>query len=107
MKFRTGDQVIVTGGKDKGKKGTIARVLPEENKVVIEGINMYVKHVKPMGERAGQRASLPRPLPVANIAIINDAGNADRIGYQVTKDGQKTRIFKKTGQPVPVKTEKK
>ena len=107
MKFKVGDQIIVTGGKDKGKKGTIARVIPTEHNVVIEGINMYVKQVKPYGDRAGQRASLPRPLSVANIAIINDAGNADRIGYQVTKDGQKTRIFKKTGQPVPTKTEKK
>jgi large subunit ribosomal protein L24 len=101
MKFKVGDQVIVTGGKDKGKKGAIAKVLPKENKVVIEGINMYVKHVKPQGERAGERMSLPRPLPTAKIAVLNEEGKADRIGYQITKDGQKTRIFKKSGEAMP------
>lgn len=107
MKFKVGDQIIVTGGKDKGKKGVIAQVIPTEDRVLVEGVNMYVKHVKPQGERAGQRMSLPRPLPTAKIAVLNDAGQADRIGYQMTKDGQKTRIFKKSGQPMPIKTEEK
>lgn len=101
MKLKVGDQVLVTGGKDKGKKGAIISVLPAEDKVVVENVNMYVKHVKPMGDRAGQRLTYPRPLPTANVAIINDKGQADRIGYSVAKDGSKTRIFKKTGQAVP------
>lgn len=107
MKFKVGDQVILTGGKDKGKKGVIAKILPESNKVLVEGVNMYVKHMKPTAERAGQKMSLPRPLPTANVAVINDQGMVDRIGYQMTKDGQKTRIFKKTGQAMPIKTDKK
>jgi len=107
MKFKTGDQVIITGGKDKGKKGVIARVLPESNKVIIEGVNLYVKHFKPTADKAGERRSLPRPLPTAKIAVLNEAGLADRIGYQMTKDGQKTRIFKKSGQAMPVTAEKK
>lgn len=107
MKFKVGDQVLVTAGKDKGKKGAIIGVLPAKDKVVVENVNIYVKHVKPMGDRAGQRMTYPRPLPTANVAIINDKGQADRIGYSIAKDGSKTRIFKKTGQAVPTKADKK
>jgi large subunit ribosomal protein L24 len=107
MKFKVGDQIIITGGKDKGKKGTIARVLPADNKVVVEGINIYVKHRKPMGDQAGQRLELPRPLPTAKVAILNDKGQVDRIAYQVSKDGQKTRIFKKTGEVIKYAKEAK
>lgn len=107
MKFKVGDQVLVTGGKDKGKKGPVIKVLAKENRVAVEGVNIYVKHRKPMGDQAGQKLSLPRPLPTAKVAIINDKGEADRIGYQVTKDGQKTRVFKKTGKAVPEPKAKK
>jgi large subunit ribosomal protein L24 len=98
MRFKVGDQVIVTGGKDKGKTGKIVRVLPKEEAVVVEGVNMYVKHIKPMQDRAGQRTQLARPLPTAKVAILNDKNQPDRIGYQVTADGQKNRVFKKTGE---------
>jgi large subunit ribosomal protein L24 len=101
MKYKVGDEVLVTGGKDKGKKGKIIKVIPALERVVVEGANLYVKHRKPMGDQAGQKLSLPRPLPTAKVTMLNDKGQADRIGYLVTKDGQKTRIFKKTGQAVP------
>jgi large subunit ribosomal protein L24 len=101
MKFRVGDQVQVTGGKDKGKKGAITKVIPKAEKVVVEGLNVYVKHLKPQGERAGERVRRERPLPTAKIAIINDKGQVDRIGWSVAKDGSKQRVFKKTGKPVP------
>lgn len=101
MKFKVGDNVLVTGGKDKGKQGTILKVLPEKNQVVVEGANLYVKHRRPMGDQAGQKLSLPRPLPTAKVALLNDKGEVDRVGYQVTKDGQKTRVFKKSGKAVP------
>lgn len=101
MKFKVGDQVLVTGGKDKGKKGRVVRVMAAAEKVIVEGANLYVKHLKPISDRAGQKLSLPRPLPTAKVAIINDKNQADRIGYQIAKDGTKTRIFKKTGQPIP------
>lgn len=101
MKFRIGDQVLVTAGKDKGKKGAIVKVLPKEEKVVVEGLNVYVKHIKPYGERAGERTRRERPLHAASVAILNDKGQQDRIGWSVAKDGTKQRIFKKTGKPVP------
>jgi large subunit ribosomal protein L24 len=97
MKFRIGDQVLVTAGKDKGKKGAIVKVLPKAEKVVVEGLNVYVKHIKPQGERAGEKTRRERPLHTASVAIINDKGQVDRIGWSVAKDGSKQRIFKKTG----------
>lgn len=101
MKFKVGDTILVTGGKDKGVKAKVLRVFPQDETVIVEEVNMYTRHIKPMGGRAGEKMRLPRPLPTAKVAIINDKGEADRIGYEVTKDGQKTRIFKKTGAVVP------
>ncbi len=101
MKFRVGDMVLVTGGKDKGKKGKVVRVLPVENKVIVENVNIYVKHMKPIQGQAGQRLERPRPLPTAKVAILNNEGKPDRIGYHVAKDGTKERMYKKTGKVVP------
>ena len=55
MKFKVGDQVLVTAGKDKGKKSEVLRVFPKSNKVLVKGVNMYVKHVKPFMDRAGEK----------------------------------------------------
>lgn len=101
MKFRVGDMVIVTAGKEKGKTGKIISVIPDKNKVVLENINIYVKHIKPMNGKEGQRLERPRALPTANIAILNGDNKPDRIGYKVNKDGSKVRMFAKTGKPVP------
>jgi large subunit ribosomal protein L24 len=100
MKFKLNDVVIVTGGKDKGKQGKITRVFPKENTVVVEGVNMYVKHIKPMQGRAGEKIRRERALPTAKVAILNsETGKADRVGYSVV-DGKKVRIFKKTGKAI-------
>jgi large subunit ribosomal protein L24 len=101
MKFKVGDQVLVTGGKDKGKQGKIVRVLPVLDRVVVEGVNFYVKHIKPIGGRSGDKVRRERPLPTANIAIFNgETKKVDRIGYKVAKDGSKSRIYKKTGKVI-------
>ena len=101
MKFKVGDTVKVTSGKDKGKVSSIVKVVPKKNTVIVEGTNMYVKHVKPYGDKSGDKLSVERALPTAKIAIVNDKGEVDRIGYKVAKDGSKTRVFKKTGAVVP------
>jgi large subunit ribosomal protein L24 len=100
MKFRVGDKVKVTGGKDKGKTALIKAVNVEAGTVVVEGVNQYTKNIKPMMGQPGQRVVKERPMNQAKIAIINDKGEVDRIGYQVAKDGQKVRIFRKTGKVV-------
>lgn len=97
MKFKVNDNVEVTGGKDHGKHGKILKVFPKADKVLVAGVNMYVKHVKPVQGRAGERVRRERPMHTASVAILNpDTGKVDRIGYK-TVDGKKMRIFKKTG----------
>jgi large subunit ribosomal protein L24 len=103
MKLQVGDKVLVTSGKDKGKKSEITRVLPKANKVIVKEINMYTKHVKPVGERAGEKVRRERPMDVAKVAILNDKDQPDRIGYKVKADGTKERIFKKTGKVIATK----
>ncbi len=100
MKFKVGDTVKITTGKDKGKIDKITRVLPKQNKVVVENANSFTKHVKPMMGQPGQRVELQRPLPTAKIAILNENEEVDRIGYRQEGD-EKVRIFKKTGTVIP------
>ena len=107
MKFKVGDQVILTAGKDKGKKGAITRVIPAENKVVVEDCNLYTKHVRKYAGQAGQKTILPRPLPTAKIAILNEKGQPDRIGYKLDAKGVKQRFYKKTGTLITKQAEAK
>lgn len=109
MKFHVGDTVRVTAGKDKGVTGEILAVDATANTVIVKGANLYTKHIKPMAGRAGDKVRRERPLSTAKVALLNDKGELDRVGYSVAKDGTKTRMFKKSGKPVPdaKKAEKK
>jgi len=104
VKFRVGDKVIVTAGKDKGKKSEIIATFPEKATVVVKDVNMYVRHIKPFNGQAGQKVRKERAISVANIAILNDKDQPDRVGYTVAKDGSKVRMFKKTGGVVPTQS---
>jgi len=100
MKLKIGDKVLVTAGKDKGKKSEIIAVFPKEDKVIVKDVNLYVKHVKPMMDRKGEKVRRERSMSVAKVAILNDKDQPDRIAYKVTSSGSKERIFKKTGQVI-------
>ncbi|MCW8829481.1 MAG: 50S ribosomal protein L24 [Gammaproteobacteria bacterium] len=103
QKLKKGDDVIVTAGKDKGKRGTITLVMPREDRVLIEGINMVKKHQKPnpaMGVPGGI-IQKEMPLHVSNVAIFNPAsGKADRVGIKILEDGRKVRIFKSNNEVI-------
>ena len=101
MKFKAGDTVLVTAGKDKGKTAKVTKILLSAEKVVVDGVNLYTRHYKPMNNQPGRKVRKERPLPAASVAIINEKGVRDRIGYTVAKDGTKVRIFRKTGTAVP------
>ena len=100
MKFKVGDKVIVTTGKDKGKKSEIVKLLLKKDAVIVKDANFYTKNVKPYAGKAGEQVRRERALSLGKIAILNDKGEPDRIGYKVTKDGRKERIFKKTGKVI-------
>ena len=101
MKFKIGDKVLVTAGKDKGKKSEIVQVFFDQDRVIVKDINLYTKHVRPHGDKPGEKVRRERSLPTANIAILNDKDQPDRIAFKVAKDGKKTRVFKKTGKMMP------
>ena len=100
-KFKVGDQVLVTAGKDKGQTGFVTKVFAEERRLVVEGANMYTRHIKRVADQAGQKIRRERPLPMAKVAILNHHQKPDRVGFKLDKQGTKTRIFKKTGRAVP------
>lgn len=100
-KIRKGDEVIVLTGKDKGKRGTVLRVL--EGALVVEGVNRVRKAVKPNPMRgvAGGFMDKDMPIDVSNVALFNIAtGKGDRVGIKTLEDGRKVRFFKSNGEVV-------
>lgn len=97
MNFKTGDKVVVISGKDKGKEGKIISVLRNENRVVVEGINIVKKHVKGNGQTAGSINEVEAPIHASNVMIVDPkTKKPTRIGHSVNKDGKKIRISKKS-----------
>ena len=100
-KLRKGDQVIVLTGRDKGKRGTIAQRVDEDH-VVVEGVNIVKKHVKPNPMKGTTGGVVDKTMPIhqSNVAIFNAAtGKADRVGIKIDVD-KKTRVFKSSGEEI-------
>lgn len=100
-KIRKGDDVVVTTGKDKGKRGAVLRVL--EGKVLVEGANKVKKHQKPNPVKgiSGGIVEMEMPLDVSNVALFNPATKkADRVGVKVLEDGRKVRFFRSNGEVI-------
>ena len=101
-KIRKGDEVILNTGKDKGKRGTVLRVLAS-GQVLVEGINVVKKHAKPNPMRgvAGGIVSKEMPVDISNVALFNRATQqGDRVGFKTLDDGRKVRVFKSSGEVV-------
>ena len=99
MNFKKGDKVVVISGKDKGKEGKIIKTLKAENKVVVEGINMVKKHVKPNGQTAGSIVDMEAPIHASNVMIVDPkTKKGTRIGYNTDKKGKKIRIARKSNE---------
>ncbi|QOL26110.1 50S ribosomal protein L24 [Thalassotalea sp. LPB0316] len=95
-KIRQNDEIIVLAGKDKGKTGKVTKVLVEDSKVFVEGVNLVKKHQKPVPQlqQPGGIIEKEAPIHVSNVAIVNPkTGKADRVGFRV-EDGKKVRFFK-------------
>ena len=97
MKFKTGDKVVVIAGAYRGKEGTITKVLRAENKVVVEGVNIVKKHMKPNGQSAGSIVEMESPIHASNVMILDPKEKKrTRIGHTVDKKGNKVRTTKKS-----------
>ncbi len=101
-KIRRDDEVIVLAGKDKGRSGKVTKVLVEDGKVYVEGVNLIKKHTKPVPQlqQPGGIIEKEAPINVSNIAILNPtSGKADRVGFRF-EDGKKVRFFKSNNELV-------
>jgi large subunit ribosomal protein L24 len=96
MRLKKGDKVYILKGKDRGKMGAIVHVLPKVSKVVVEGISLHKKHIRPKKQgQKGQKVELPTPISSANVALIcPNCSKPTRIGYRLEGD-KKVRFCKK------------
>lgn len=104
-RIRKGDEVVILAGKDKGKRGVILRVLGNEDKVVVENINMAKRHTKgnPMQGTPGGIIEKEMPVHISNVALWNPVSKkADRVGFRKLEDGRKVRYFKSNDEVVDI-----
>ncbi len=96
MKLITGDEVLVTAGKDKTRRGKVEKVFPKTARVLIAGLNVYKKHKKGFGGQKGGIIEFSRPLPVASVALLcPNCSKPTRVGLIVDKLGEKSRVCRK------------
>jgi large subunit ribosomal protein L24 len=103
-KIKKGDDVVVLTGKDRGKRGTVLRIVDDE-RLLVENVNLVKKHQKgnPQKGLAGGIIDKEMPLHVSNVGLYNpQAGKADRVGFKTLEDGRKVRVFKSDGEVVDV-----
>ncbi len=103
QKIRKGDEVVVITGKDKGKRGKVARVFIATHKVVVENVNIAKRHTRPNPNlnQAGGIVEKEMPLDVSNVALVNPiTGKADKVGFKFLEDGTKVRFFKSNGEVI-------
>jgi large subunit ribosomal protein L24 len=101
-KIRKGDDVIVTTGKDKGKRGTVLRIVDARH-LVVEGVNRVKKHQRPnpMKNQQGGIVDKDMPIDISNVALFNpQTKKAERVGFKLMQDGRKVRVFKSNGEMV-------
>ncbi|MCV2446763.1 MULTISPECIES: 50S ribosomal protein L24 [Paracoccus] len=95
-KLKKGDKVVVLAGKDKGKQGEITAVFPKENKAVVDGVNIAIRHQRQTQTAQGGRVAKAMPIDLSNLALLDKNGKATRVGFRVEGD-QKVRFAKTTG----------
>lgn len=100
MRIKKGDKVQVIAGKDKGKQGVVLQTLPKKDKVVVEGVNIAKKHVKPSQAASGGIEEFAAPIHVSNVKLVDAQGNATRVGYRFEEDGTKVRYSKKSNEVI-------
>ena len=99
-KIRKGDRVVVLTGKDKGRQGSVLKVLPKESRVVVEGLNMVQRHTKAsQADPQGGIKNKEAPLHVSNVAVVDSKGKPTRVGFRVDGD-KKVRFAKTTGEVI-------
>ena len=100
LKVKKGDKVVVLTGKDKGKTGEIKKVMPDDNKVVVQGVNVQTKHRKPSQTGPGGLDKIEMPIHVSNVAIVDPkTSKPSRVGYKTVGD-RKVRVARRSGEVI-------
>jgi large subunit ribosomal protein L24 len=101
LKIKKGDHVVVITGKDKGKKGEVLKVLPEENRAIVKGVAMVRRHQRQTPSQEGGIIAKEAPIHISNLAIEDPKdGKPTRAGYKFLKDGRKVRFARRSGEVI-------
>jgi len=102
-KIKKGDRVVITTGRDKGKKGEVLKVFPKEERALVSGVNMIKRHQRQTPRAQGGIINKEAPLHLSNIAHVDPkSGEATRVGFKTLGDGRKVRFAKKSGEVIDV-----
>jgi large subunit ribosomal protein L24 len=101
-RIKKGDSVVVLSGKDKGRTGTVAKVMPKDGKVVVDGINVAARHRKPtQANPQGGIDRIPAPMHISKVALADPkSGKPTRVRFETGKDGKKVRVAVKSGEKI-------
>lgn len=106
-KIRRGDRVIVLSGRDKGKKGEVLKVIPDDGRAIVQGVNVVRRHQKQTAQLEGGIIAREAPIQLSNLAIEDPRdGRPTRVGFKTLDDGKKVRIAKRSGEMIPTAQEK-
>jgi large subunit ribosomal protein L24 len=98
-KIKKGDKVVILAGRDKGRTGEVLRVIPDENRAVVDGVNMVKRHQRQTKDREAGIVNKPAALDLSNIALADPKdGKATRVGFKILDDGRKVRVAKRSGE---------
>lgn len=101
FKIKKGDRVVVTTGKDKGKSGQVTRIITDENRAVVSGVNVAKRHQRQSASQEGGIVSKEMPIHISNLALLDPKdGKATRVGYKTLADGKKVRVAKRSGEVI-------
>jgi len=103
VKIKKGDRVIVTTGRDKGKKGEVLKVFPSESRALVSGVNVVKRHQRQTQTQQGGIVQKESTIHLSNLAHVDPkSGDASRVGFKLLKDGRKVRFAKKSGEVIDV-----
>lgn len=102
LRVKKGDVIQVIAGKNKGKRGVVKKVMPQESKVVVENVNVVTRHIRPDYRYPNGSFTKEMPIHVSNVAIVDSSiDKPGKVGYKLNENGEKIRFFKKTGIILP------
>ena len=103
LKIKKGDNVVVITGRDKGKSGTVLRVLPKESRVLVQGINVVKRHSRPSAGQSGGIVEKELSIHVSNVALVDPkTSKPTRVGFKVLEGGRKVRVARRSGEVIEI-----